>query len=224
MNKLFMLSQINLLDELPMEEIEAIDKMTDVKPIKKGTIIFGPEHPWEALFLLKKGRVRLYRLSSAGKQFTVDILGDGNVFGETASFSFTGDDVYAEALEETYLCVLSKSRFEALVKAQPELSLKFISILSSRLKELSELSENIAVRDVKSRIIYLLLRLSERFGTRQKEWQTIEMKLTHHDIASMIGSTRETVSLCINELKKETMIEKDQYWRINVKKAMEIVS
>jgi CRP-like cAMP-binding protein len=110
MDKLFLLSQISLLDELPMEELQVIDEMSEMKPVKKGTLIFSPEKPIEALFLLKKGQVRLYKINQSGKQFTVDILVDGNIFGETSSLSLTDDDTYAEAMAETYLCMISINR------------------------------------------------------------------------------------------------------------------
>jgi CRP-like cAMP-binding protein len=122
MDKLLFLSQINLLKELPMEELEMIDKVSDMKPVDKGTTILSPHHPNKALYLLKKGNVRLYRANESGKQFTFDILGDGNIFGETSSFSLSDDQVYAEAMTDVYLCVIGKDEFEKLIKIQSLLS------------------------------------------------------------------------------------------------------
>ncbi|WP_246939131.1 Crp/Fnr family transcriptional regulator [Bacillus pinisoli] len=146
------------------------------------------------MFLLKKGQVRLYKINQSGKQFTVDILVDGNIFGETLSLSLTDDDTYAEAMTDTYLCMISKQEFESFIEKNPKIAIKLITILSTRLKELYSLSEKIALGDVRYRIIYLLLRLSEKTGKRKNEWQTIEMRLTHQDVANMVGSTRETTS------------------------------
>ncbi|WP_010175786.1 Crp/Fnr family transcriptional regulator [Bacillus coahuilensis] len=70
------------------------------------------------------------------------------------------------------------------------------------------MSESIAYRDVKQRIMVLLLQLSHRFGVRSGEWQTVGVKMTQHDIASMIGSSRETVSLFLGELEKEGVIKR----------------
>jgi CRP-like cAMP-binding protein len=222
MDKLLFLSQINLFDELPMEEMEAIDKISDMQPMKKGSIILGPHQPTKALYLLKKGKVRLYRSSEDGKQLTVDLLGDGNIFGETSSFSLNDDLTYAEALSDTYLCVIGKKEFEHLIEQKPKLAIKFIEILSARLKETYEMSENIALRNVQYRVLSLLLRLSEKFGRRNKEWQTIDIKITHNDIASMIGSTRETVSATISQLKKQGYIKKSPItFKINTVKTNE---
>ncbi|MEA3319691.1 MAG: Crp/Fnr family transcriptional regulator [Bacillota bacterium] len=223
-DKLFLLSQISLLDELPMDDLKVIDEMSEMKPVKKGTIILSPEKHMEALFLLKKGQVRLYRLNSKGKQFTVDILVDGNIFGETSTMSLTDDQVYAEAMTDTYLCILGKEEFEEFIENNPKIALKFINILSTRLKEVYSLSEKIALGDVKYRILYLLLKLSEKTGKRKKEWQTIEMRVTHQDIANMIGSTRETTSAVISQLKKEGIVKKTILFSVHVDKALELLN
>lgn len=222
MDKLLYLSQINLFDDLPMEDIKIIDKISEMQPMKKGTLIFGPHQPLQALFLLKKGRVRLYRASEDGKQLTVDLLGDGNIFGETSTFSLNDDQVYAEAMSDIYLCVIGKKEFESLIEKNPKLAVKFIEILSARLKDTYEMSEQIALRTVRYRVLSLLLKLSEKFGRRNKDWQTIDIQVTHHDIATMIGSTRETVSVTMSDLKKEKLIKKSTLsFKIYVNKVQE---
>ncbi|TCP29931.1 CRP/FNR family transcriptional regulator [Scopulibacillus darangshiensis] len=222
MNKLSLLSQINLFEELPMDELKVIDKMSDMYPMKKGTIVLNPLKPMHALFLLKKGTVRLYRSNEEGKQLTVDLLGDGNVFGETSTFSLHDDDVYAEALTDVYICIIGKEEMESLMKKSPTLAIKFIEILSARLREMYELSEQIALRSVRYRMLALLLKLSERFGKRTNQWQTIDIKITHHDLATMIGSTRETVSATLSQLKKEKIVQKTLFsLKIDVEKAGE---
>ncbi|MEK4649579.1 MULTISPECIES: Crp/Fnr family transcriptional regulator [Exiguobacterium] len=208
MDKLTLLSHISLFDELPMQELKVIDAMSQMRPVKKGKIIVSPDAPIPALFLLKEGQVRLYRMNQHGKQFTVDILTSGNIFGETATLSLTDDDLYAEAMTDTYLCTIGVDEFEQLIEKSPKIALKLINILSERLKDLYALSEKIALTDVKYRILYLLLKLSEKSGVRKKDWQTINIKLTHADIAAMVGTTRETTSVIMSNLKKEGYIKK----------------
>ncbi|TCI24109.1 MULTISPECIES: Crp/Fnr family transcriptional regulator [unclassified Exiguobacterium] len=208
MDKLTLLSHISLFDELPMQELKVIDEMSKMRPVKKGKVIVSPDAPIPALFLLKEGQVRLYRMNQHGKQFTVDILTSGNIFGETATLSLTDDDLYAEAMTDTYLCTIGVDEFEQFIEKNPKIALKLINILSVRLKEVYALSEKIALTDVKYRILFLLLKLSEKSGERKKEWQTINMKLTHADIAAMVGTTRETTSVIMSNLKKDGYIKK----------------
>lgn len=208
MDKLTLLSHISLFEELPMQDLKVIDAMSQMRPVKKGKIIVSPDAPIPALFLLKEGQVRLYRMNQHGKQFTVDILTSGNIFGETATLSLTDDDLYAEAMTDTYLCTIGVDEFEQFIEKNPKIALKLINILSERLKDLYALSEKIALTDVKYRILYLLLKLSEKNGVRKKDWQTINIKLTHADIAAMVGTTRETTSVIMSNLKKEGYIKK----------------
>ncbi|QPC48163.1 Crp/Fnr family transcriptional regulator [Mangrovibacillus cuniculi] len=219
MDKLFLLSQISLFDELPMEELHIIDELSEMRPVPKGTIIFSPDKPIEALFLLKKGQVKLYKINPSGKQFTIDVLIDGNIFGETSTLSLTDDDTYAEAMTETYLCIISKTEFEKFIENNPKIALKLINILSTRLKEIYSMSEKIALGDVKYRILYLLVKLSEKTGKRKNHWQSINMKLTHQDIANMVGSSRETTSSIMSQFKKEGLVKKGLKFSIHIDEA-----
>ncbi|MCA0984985.1 Crp/Fnr family transcriptional regulator [Halobacillus yeomjeoni] len=218
MDKLSLLSEISLFDELSRDELMIIDEMSEMSPVKKGSIILSPDHPIEALFLLKKGQVRLYRMNEQGKQFTMDILVDGNIFGETSTVTLTDDQMYAEAMTDTYICTLSHKDFEQFIEKNPKIALKLIDILSSRLKDFYSLSEKIALSDVRQRLLFLLLMLSEKTGRRKKNWQTIEMKLTHQDLANMIGATRETTSAVMSQLKKEGYLRKIRYLAIDADK------
>ncbi|MBH0231692.1 Crp/Fnr family transcriptional regulator [Halobacillus yeomjeoni] len=218
MDKLSLLSEISLFDELSRDELMIIDEMSEMNPVKKGSIILSPDHPIEALFLLKKGQVRLYRMNDQGKQFTMDILVDGNIFGETSTVTLTDDQMYAEAMTDTYICTLSHKDFEQFIEKNPKIALKLIDILSSRLKDFYSLSEKIALSDVRQRLLFLLLMLSEKTGRRKKNWQTIEMKLTHQDLANMIGATRETTSAVMSQLKKEGYLRKIRYLAIDADK------
>lgn len=107
--------------------------------------------------------------------------------------------------------MISKDEFEELLEKKPKLALKFIKILSARLDETYHMSEQIALNDVRHRVLSLLLKLSEKFGKRQDNLQTIGVKVTHNDIAMMIGSTRETVSTIMVQLKKDGLIHKTSF-------------
>ena len=108
-------------------------------------MILGPRTTDESSLPSKKRTVRLYRSNAAGKQLTVDFLGDGNIFGETSSSSLNDDSVYAEAMSDVYVCMIGKDQFETLISENPKLAIKFIEILSSRLKEIYEMSKNLAL-------------------------------------------------------------------------------
>lgn len=206
MDKLLYLSQINLLNSMEKDALMEIERITTMNSVKKGKIIFSPHQSIEGLFLLKKGQVRLYRINPEGKEFTVGLLGAGNIFGEIESFSTGTNDTYVEAISDTLLCLLKKEDFEKFIKERPEIALKMIKLLSERLREAQDMLEKLALSDVRSRITYLLLKLADTFGQPQGDFQRIDAPLTHQDLANMVGSTRETVSSILAIMVKENLI------------------
>ncbi|SMO78238.1 CRP/FNR family transcriptional regulator, anaerobic regulatory protein [Melghirimyces algeriensis] len=204
------LSQINLMEELPLEDLKEIERMAPMSKIPKGTIISSPGEAPPALYLLKKGKVRLYKLNREGKEFTLGILGDGNIFGEVETFSTGTRDTYVEAMEETLLCVLNKKDFEEFMKERPQLAIKLIGILTERLREAEEMLENLAYGSVQKRLLYLLSKLVHHFGNQKGAYWELDLRLSHQDLAAMIGATRETVSATLSELTRQGVISKER--------------
>ncbi|MDG4657342.1 Crp/Fnr family transcriptional regulator [Ectobacillus antri] len=205
MDKIHLLSKISIFHELPVEALQALDSLTLTKHVQKGDVFLSPDDNINTLYLLKKGQVRLYQLNAVGKQFTVDILGSGNVLSEASALSEQKNFLYAEAMTDTMLCVLSKHDFKKFMSNHPEVAFQFITLLTKRLNDVYIMSQKIALEDVKYRILYLLLRFAE--SPSDKEWAKIRYRLRHQDIATMIGATRETVSNTMSQLKKEHLIK-----------------
>ncbi|UOK57686.1 Crp/Fnr family transcriptional regulator [Bacillus sp. OVS6] len=116
------------------------------------------------LYLIKSGNVRLYKLSEGGKEFTIDILGTGHVFGEIGSFTTGSENMYAETWEDSIICTIDKNQFEKIIHDRPSVSLKFIEMVSNRLKEVEELLEYMAYSSVRKRLLFLLHKLAVKFG------------------------------------------------------------
>lgn len=203
MDKLSYLARINMLDELPMSVLQEVDRMAPMVTARKGTLIMSPTDPRPVLYMLKHGRVRLYKLSPEGKQFTLALLGEGNIFGETGTFSTGTWDAYAEALDDCLICALSKVDVEQLVQQHPRLALRVLQVVSGRLREAEELMGQLALGDVRSRLLFLLLKLSASFGVDEDGWTRVQVDLTHQDLANMIGVTRETVTFTLAALGRE---------------------
>lgn len=206
MDKLSYLARINVLVELPPAVLEEVGRRAPMVTAPKGTVIMDPNDPRPLLYLLKQGRVRLFRLSPEGKQFTSALLGEGNIFGETGTFSIGTWDLFAEALEDCVICVLSKSDVEQLVQQYPRLALRVLEVVSGRLKEAEDFMGQLALGDARSRLLFLLLKLTASFGAPEGEWTRVQVDLTHQDLANMIGATRETVSVTLAALAREGMV------------------
>jgi CRP-like cAMP-binding protein len=207
MNKLWYLSQISMFEALPMEDLIWLEKMAPMSTLKKNTLIQAPDTFREGLYLLKEGKLRIYKINSEGKQFTLGILGNGNVFGEIDSLSLGTRDVYIETIEDTILCSLAKDQFEKFLVDRPQLIMKFLKALSERLNERDSMLEQLALGGIRDRVLHLLLKLSEQFGVIEGgEYHKIDLPLTHQELANMLGVTRESVTVVLNELVKEDII------------------
>ncbi|MGG4495914.1 Crp/Fnr family transcriptional regulator [Brevibacillus reuszeri] len=218
MDKSKFLSRIDLFQKLSTEELMQIEPIAPMNTIKKGTIIASPQHGGKLLYLVKSGMVRLYKLSEGGKELTVDLLRVGHIFGEIGSFTISSENMYAEAWEDCVICTINKPQFEQLMREKPELALHFIEIISTRLKEVEEMMEHMAYGSVRKRLLYLLHKLSEKFGSgfsmgenedTDRKWIELEVKLTHQELASIMGSIRETVTEQLTELAAEGIVSKE---------------
>lgn len=207
MNKLSYLSQISMFDALPMEDLMEIDRMSPMSTLRKNTVIQTPETFREGLYILKQGKLRLYKLNADGKQFTIGILGSGNVFGEVDSFSMGTKDIYIETIEDTILCAMGKEQFEEFLTSRPQLIMKMLKVLSEKLQERDAMLEQLALGRVGDRLLHLLLKLADQFGIEDGLFHKIDLPLTHQELANMVGATRESVTVVLNELAKEDILK-----------------
>ena len=209
-DKLLYLSKISIFETLPTNDLEEIDRMapmTHFKAVPKETLIQTPEDKKEGLFFVKQGKLRLYKIDPEGKQFTIGILGKGNMYGEIESFSLGTHGIYIGTMEETLICSVLKEDFERFLSKRPLLAMKFLKELSDQLREKEELLTKLVLGDLREKVLYLLMKLSEKFGIEDGEHSKIDIPLTHQELANMIGATRESVTIVLQELTREGYIQ-----------------
>lgn len=199
--KLNYLSNIDVFQDLTINELAEMDRQITMATCNPGKIFYMPEDSGEVLFLLKKGRVQLYRLSPNGKKLIVATLGPGAIFGEMSLVGQGMHNTFAESVEECILCVMSRSDVERLVQEKPEVAFRFVEALGKRLTQLEERLEDIAFKSIPARLASLLLTLNEEQGGRQ----TVN-GYTHQDLSEMLGTYRETVTQTLNDLKADGLI------------------
>ncbi|WP_238192203.1 Crp/Fnr family transcriptional regulator [Paenibacillus sp. L3-i20] len=207
MDSIQYLSQFDLLQALDRNDLIEMDELTSITIVPKQTFIQRPETFSERLFFVKKGKVRLYKLSAEGKQFTSDILGEGNVFGELGTISFGTRAHYIETMEESHICFIDNIRFEEFISYRPRFLMSLLRILSSRIKSMSQLTQNLAVGSLHDKLIFVLLKLFDEHGIKSDDnYALIDIPLSHQEIASLIGASREAVTVALQELVKEGVI------------------
>ena len=195
------LKMVDIFQDRTEQEIEEIDRATTITTCRRGKIFYMPEDTSEVLFLLKQGRVQLYRISPDGKKLVIATIGPGSIFGEMALIGQGMHNTFAEAMEECVLLVMSREDVEHLLVTKPKVALRIFEVLGTRLKDTEARVEEIAFKGIPARLASLLLQLAEDRGTN-----TIT-GLTHQDLGERIGTYRETTTQTLNMFKSEGLID-----------------
>lgn len=201
-NKVKYLAHIQVFRDLTPSELAEMDRQLTMSTCQKGKIFYMPEDSGETLFLLKKGRVQLYRIAPNGKKLVMTTLGPGSIFGEMSLVGHGMHNTFAEAAEECVLCVMSRSDVERLVREKPAVAFRFVEVMGDRLTQLESRLEDIAFKSIPSRLAALLLRLDKEQGGRR-----IVTGYTHQDFSEMLGTYRETITQTLNEFKADELID-----------------
>ena len=199
--KMKFLSELMVFQDLTSREMEELNRITTMSTVRKGRVFYRPEEPGEVLFILKEGRVQLYRISPEGKKLVITTLGPHTLFGEMALLGTKMHNTFAEAMDDCLIFVVSRNDLEKLILSKPQDALRILEITGKRLQEAEESLENMAFKGIPARLANLLLRLSD-------EQQSDEVTgLTHQDLAESIGTYRETATQVLNDLKARGLIE-----------------
>ena len=191
---------MDLFCDLEPAALAAFERQTEMRPCRKGQILYSQEDRAEVLFLLKRGRVQLYRLTPSGKRLELATLEPGTFFGEMPLVGETLRHTFAEAAEDSLICVMSRSDIERLMRQRSEVALRMIEVLSRRLALCEARLEEMAYRSVPARIAAVLLRLSqERSGEA--------VPITHQELGDMIGALRESVTKVLDEFQRAGLVE-----------------
>jgi CRP/FNR family transcriptional regulator, cyclic AMP receptor protein len=197
------LSEVTAFQNMSRRELEELDRMTTMKTVSKGRIFYQPDEPTEVLFILKKGRVQLYRLNPHGKKLVIATLGCHSMFGEMAMLGAKMNNTFAEGVEDCLICVMSHNDLERMILANPHVALHILENNGLRLRDAEARLEDLAFKGVSARMAGLLLRLAEETGPGAN---VIE-GFTHLDLAESIGTYRETATQVLNDFKSAGLIE-----------------
>jgi CRP/FNR family cyclic AMP-dependent transcriptional regulator len=199
--KMRYLSELMVFQDLTAREMEDLNRITTMSTVQKGKVFYRPEEPGEVLFILKEGRVQLYRISPEGKKLVISTLGDHTLFGEMALLGTKMHNTFAEAIEDCLICVMSRTDLERLILSKPQVALRLLEITGKRLRDAEERLESMAFKGIPARLASLLLRMAEEQASDEVTG------LTHQDLAESVGTYRETATQVLNDLKAQGLIE-----------------
>ncbi|MGZ0712760.1 Crp/Fnr family transcriptional regulator (plasmid) [Coraliomargarita sp. W4R53] len=202
------LSAVDLFADLSPEELAAIDRMAPARTYRTGDLIFSQSQPVHALFILQSGRVRVFRVTEDGKALTMAILEPGAVFGEMMLVGQRMYDNYAEAIEETLLCELSVTDVERHLLSDPRIAIRISRHLGEQVARLEERLTDLALRPLLARLASTLVRLAE--PQRRSRTGHVTIRLTHEQLAGLLGTTRESTSKAMSDLASRGLIRQSR--------------
>lgn len=202
-----MLAANGLLDALTPQEVVLVEDHCHERSYLKGETIFFPGEAPTALFIVKKGLVKLSAVDEAGEETILRIFTPGDVFGEIVIG--LGKRLFAaSALSDCAVAVISRETFEKLLATIPQLGINFIALLSLRLAEAETRIGEFGHTWASERLERVLLNLSRAHGTETRRGRRIDIHLTHQLLADIIGASRETVSRHLKRLEHQGALKR----------------
>jgi CRP/FNR family transcriptional regulator len=201
----------NFLDQLGVEEYEALAALGRIQHYARGELVFGAGGPGSHVYFLQSGKLRIGQVSPAGREVILWFCLPGEICGLAEVARGGGRVVNAVACEASTVLAVSQERFKQYLARHPQVALLSMQVLSSRLRVLGEMFVNLVSDDVNTRIAKLILRLSARYGTREGAEVVLNVPLTHQEIADMVGTTRQTVTTVLSALKKAGVLSIDNH-------------
>ena len=196
------LRRVPLFRSVPADDLARLAQVTRERSYPKGSVILFENDPGDALYVVARGLVKVVLIGEDGREVILSVLEDGDFFGEMALIDDEPRSAHVIAMEESDLLVLRREDFFSIVMQAPATALGLLREMCIPLRRADEKIGNLVLLDVNGRVARLLLDQANDAGGDR-----IARRLTHHTIAQMIGSSRETVSRTMRDLQERGLIE-----------------
>ena len=205
-----LLSGVDIFENLPKEEVREIladllQRNAEIN-LGAGEVFYTPQEPDGKLFILKQGRVRIYKMDRS-REFTLEVVDAGTVFGEVAFTPHALRDAYAEAMEPSILLAMEREDVERLIREKPQVGIRMISLLSERLHYYETRMEDVTLKGVPARLASLILFLVQSEGVQVPGEIRIPTSYTHEHLGTMIGANREAVTRAFGRLQDDGALQ-----------------
>jgi CRP/FNR family transcriptional regulator len=197
------IASIPLFQGLPRKQHEDLSMIVVDQVFKRGQSIFFEGDDGNGFYVIVSGRVKVFKLSPEGKEQILHIFGPGEPFGEVPVFAGERFPANAETLAESRVFFFPRPAFIELVGKNPTLALNMMAVLSSRLRRLTHLVEDLSLKEVPGRLAAYLLLLSEKNQGTAK----VELEVSKNQLASLLGTIPETLSRILARMDREKLLK-----------------
>ena len=205
MGLIVQIAGIPLFQGLPRKQHEDLSMIVVDQVFRRGQLIFSEGDEGNGFYVLISGRVKVSKISPEGKEQILHFFGPGEPFGEVAVFAGKNFPANAETLAESRVFFFPRLAFIELIGKNPALALNMMAVLSSRLRRLTNLVEDLSLKEVPGRLAAYLLLLSEK----NKRAMKIELEVSKNQLASLLGTIPETLSRILARMTREKLINLD---------------
>ncbi len=201
------LRKIPYFANLTKQEMHAWAAHVSNKHLERGERLFSEGDSCMGLFVVATGKIRLFNLSSAGREQVLAVRGPGSSFGDPVVLNGGNYSASASAVEDAEVLFISRKDFLNFCREHPEVMLEVIAEVGSRVGRLVELIDDLSFTTVRQRLVAMVLQLAQTSGTPSKEGVHVELTETHEDLAAKLGTVRELVSRNLSQLQAEGFLE-----------------
>lgn len=197
------------MDGVGSEVVARLSALGEPLTMRKRQVAYLPGDPGDVVYFIVSGRVKISRVTRDGKELTLGYRGAGETFGELCLFDAGPREEMAEVVEAAELVRVDRAALVELVDSHVALCGSLARQLAGRCRDLQRQMEFLMFKDVHAKLAELLLRLSTEFGVRDPRGTLVALSITHQEMANLIGSTRETVSLALSQFKRQKLVQSD---------------
>jgi CRP-like cAMP-binding protein len=196
------LRTIPLFTQLSDEEVTRVTQAARERTYPKNSVILFEDDPGDALYVVLTGEVKVVLIGEDGREVILSILRSGDFFGEMSLIDNQPRSAHVIATEASNVMVLRRDEFRDCLEQTPRIALGLLQALSRRLRRADDKIGGLVLLDVTGRVSRVLLELAD-----EHDGERVPRKITHHMLAQMIGSSRETVSRTLRELADQGLIQ-----------------
>ena len=202
MSEAIPVDEAKIVADLPRDQYDFLFKNAPRKRYAKNSVVYAPEDRGNYVYYVVKGGVKIFSLSGDGREIIYRICNPRTLFGLSSVFGGQLREVFAQTVGDTEVLCVRRESFEKLILRNPMFAVAIIHVLGHRLRQAHAAITEFIVGDVRSRIAQLLAKFANTANAAKDGSVAIENKLTHQEIANMIGATRTTVTKAINGWKR----------------------
>ncbi len=206
---LWYLRKIPFLAGLDPERLQDLVSKVELQELPQRQVVYLPGDPGDRVFFINGGRIKCSKVTRDGKELTLGYRGPGQLFGELAVIDGAPRGEMAEVMKSAIVTVLGRDDFRDLLRSDAHLAFEFACVVGNRRRYAETRLEHLIFRDVPAKLAALLLDLGREYGAEEDGGVRLGVKITHQEMANLIGSTRETISLTLSQFKKRGLVDLD---------------